>query len=216
MTRSIAAHPFGDPQTVEVAADPTDPAMVHVTWKVGAADDLTLLGIHLGVLPEDRVMLDGAIDYDEGDAALVQQAPEVHSYLLEHVEVAAGGQSCDGRVDASGDLITDGADLVFTCSQPVASATVTVSTLTDLHPAYRALATGPDGQHQVYGADAPVHDWALGAATGATPGSSTGASTGASAALQIGGVLGAVLLVVVAGTLVVRRRRQATPITPNP
>lgn len=218
---SLAAHPFGDPQTVSVAGDPHDPAVVHVTWKVGAADDLTLLGIHLGVLPEDRVMLDGAIDYDDGDAKLVQQAPEVHTYLLEHVTVASGGRACPGRVEASGDLIADGADLVFTCPRPAASATVTVSTLTDLHPAYRTLATGPDGQHQVYGADAPTHDWSLGERTSMTTSttiatSSTG-STGSSAALQIGGVLGAVLLVAVAGTLVARQRRRATPTpTPNP
>jgi hypothetical protein len=212
---TLAAHPFGDPQTVEVAPDPTDAAVVHVTWKVGAADDLTLLGIHLGVLPEDRVMLDGAIEYDDGDAALVQQAPQVRTYLLEHVEVASAGQDCPGSAEASGDLIADGADLVFTCPQPAASATVTVSTLTDLHPAYRTLATGPDGQHQVYGADAPTHDWSLGTTTTTAVISTTTSSTGSSAALQIGGVLGAVLLVAVAGTLVARRRRRAT-LTPTP
>ena len=214
---SLAAHPFGDPQTVSVAGDAHDPAVVHVTWKVGAADDLTLLGIHLGVLPADRVMLDGAIEYDDGDAALVQQAPQVHTYLLEHVEVSNDGRDCPGSVEASGDLIADGADLVFTCAQPAASATVTVSTLTDLHPAYRTLATGPDGQHQVYGADAPTHAWSLGTSTTTAAGSTTTASsTGSSAALQIGGVLGAVLLVAVAGSLVARRRRRATPTTPNP
>lgn len=213
---TVAAHPFGDPQTVEVARDVDDPAVVHVTWKVGAADDLTLLGIHVGVLPEDRVMLDGAIQYDDGDAAVVQQAPEVHSYLLDHVTVSAGGRDCPGEVAASGDLIADGADLVFTCAQPAATATVAVSTLTDLHPAYRTLATGPDGQHQVYGADAPTHEWSLGVtSTGSTNTTSTTSSTGSSAALQIGGVLGAVLLVAVAGTLVARQRRRATP-TPNP
>ncbi|MCR1786199.1 hypothetical protein KVF89_26950 [Nocardioides carbamazepini] len=212
----IAAHPFGDPQTVEIAADADDPAVVHVTWKVGAADDLTLLGIHLGVLPEDRVMLDGAITYDDGDAALVEQAPEVEEYLLEHVTVSAAGQACAGRVEATGDLIVDGADLVFACAEAPGLATVAVSTLTDLHPAYRTLATGPDGQHQVYGADAPSHDWSLGVA-GTGDGTTGGApreqslGTGSSAALQIGGVLGAVLLVAVAGAVVARRRRRLPP-----
>ncbi len=213
-----AAHPFGDPQTVEIAPDSADPAVVHVTWKVGAADDLTLLGIHLGVLPEDRVMLDGAISYEDGDAALVQQAPEVHSYLLEHVGVSSGGRTCAGSVEASGDLIADGADIVFTCPAPAASATVTVSTLTDLHPAYRTLASGPKGQHQVYGADAPTHDWSLGISSTGSPSSPGGVSaasdTGSSAALQIGGVLGAVLLLVVTGAVVVRRRRRPLPPTP--
>lgn len=216
MTGLVATHPFGDPQSVEIAADATDPAVVHVTWKVGAADDLTLLGIHLGVLPEDRVMLDGAIEYDDGDAALVQQSPEVAAYLLDNVAVGTDGRECPGRVDATGDLIADGADLVFTCAGPAASATVTVSTLTDLHPAYRTLATGPDGQHHVYGSDAASHDWSLGTtgSTGATREQSLG--TGASAGLQIGGVLGAALLVAVVGTLVARRRRGTPPPTPNP
>ncbi|WGX97706.1 hypothetical protein [Nocardioides sp. L-11A] len=219
MTGPLAAHPFGDPQTVEIAAGADDPSVVHVTWKVGAADDLTLLGIHLGVLPEDRVMLDGAISYDAGDAALVEQAPEVQAYLLEHVTVRAAGQECAGRVEATGDLIADGADLVFSCAVPPEVATVAVDTLTDLHPAYRTLATGPDGQHQVYGADAPSHDWTLAVGTGVGPAGTTtraqSLDTGTSAALQIGGVLGAVLLVAVAGAAVARRRRRVTP-TPTP
>ncbi|MBM7516561.1 hypothetical protein [Nocardioides nitrophenolicus] len=209
----IAAHPFGDPQTVDISADPADPAVVHVTWKVGAADDLTLLGIELGVLPEDRVLLDGAITYDDGDAALVQRAPQVETYLLDHVAVSSAGEQCPGQLAESGDLIADGADLVFSCAGPVAAASVEVTTLTDLHPAYRTLATGPDGQHQVYGSDAASHDWSLGGTATATSGDTT--HTGSSAALQIGGVLGAALLVAVLGTLVARRRRQAT-VTPTP
>lgn len=222
----LAAHPFGDPQTVEVARDDSDPAVVHVTWKVGAPDDLTLLGIHLGVLPEDRVLLDGAIQYDAADAALVSEAPELEAYLLDHVAVSAGGTACTGVVAGVGDLVDDGADLAFACDSAPASATVEVTTLTDLHPAYRTLATGPDGQHQVYAAGAASYDWALGdsgpPATG-TSSSTSGDSpaeaslgTGQSAALQIGGVLGAVLLLAATGTLVARSRRRRTPSTPTP
>lgn len=213
----LAAHPFGDPQTLEVTRDGSDPSVVHVTWKVGAADDLTLLGIHLGVLPEDRVMLDGAISYDAADAALVAESPQLADYALEHVIVTSGGQECAGAVDAVGDLATEGADLAFSCSAPVERVSVEVTTLTDLHPAYRTLATGPDGQHAVYGSDSTVHDWALPAVPGSTtattgsdaPEESLGAGT--SAALQMGGVLGAVLLLGAAGTLVVRARRRPSP-----
>jgi hypothetical protein len=209
----IAAHPFGDPQTLTVTRDDDDPAVVHLTWKVGAADDLTLLGIHLGVLPEDRLMLDGAVAYDAGDAALVQQAPELASYLRAHLAVTASGTACVPRVGEAGDLVADGVDVAFTCPTAPASVAVTATTLTDLHPAYRALATGPGGQHQVYGSDAPTHEWALGVtAPGARP---TGA--GSSAALQIGGVLGAVLSAVVVGAVVARRRRRRevpSPLTP--
>lgn len=219
-----AAHPFGDPQTVEVARDGSDPSLVHVTWKVGAADDLTLLGIHLGVLPEDRVLLDGAIRYDAADAALVSEAPELEAYLLDHVAVSAGGSGCDGSVAAVGDLVDAGADLTFACDAVAASATVEVTTLTDLHPAYRTLATGPDGQHQVYAAGAASYDWALGPAGATATRTSTGddspleasLGTGQSAVLQIGGVLGAVLLLAGTAALVVRVRRRRTPSTPTP
>lgn len=221
-----AAHPFGDPQTVEVARDEGDPSVVHVTWKVGAADDLTLLGIHLGVLPEGRVLLDGAIQYDAADAALVSEAPELATYLLDHVAVSAGGSGCAGSVAAVGDLVDDGADLTFACDAPAASATVEVTTLTDLHPAYRTLATGPDGQHQVYAAGAASYDWALGATGSTTSGTGTSAGddstaeaslgTGQSAALQIGGVLGVALLLAGTGALAVRARRRRTPSTPTP
>lgn len=214
-----AAHPFGDPQTVEVARDAGDPTVVHVTWKVGAADDLTLLGIHLGVLPEDRVLLDGAIRYDAADAALVSRAPELEAYLLDHVRVSAPGGGCTGSVAEVGDLIDDGADLAFACDAAPARATVEVTTLTDLHPAYRTLATGPDGQHQVYAADAASYTWALGASGTSTSGDSPAEAslgTGQSAALQIGGVLGAVLLLAGIGSLVLRARRRRSPSTPTP
>ena len=216
-----AAHPFGDPQTVEIARDGSDSAVVHVTWKVGAADDLTLLGIELGVLPQDRVMLDGAVSYDAEDAALVSRAPELSTYLLDHVAVEASGTACTGVVTVVGDLVADGADLAFTCPAAPASAQVEVTTLTDLHPAYRTLATGPSGQHQVYGVDDATHDWSLGpvpAGARTTADATTEASlgTGASAALQIGGVLGAVLLVAGIGSLVVRARRRRVPSVPHP
>lgn len=220
----MRAHPFGDPQTLEVSADASDPAVVHLTWKVGAADDLTLLGIHLGVLPEDRVMLDGAVTYDAGDPALVADSPEVADYALDHVVVRSAGADCAGEVAEVGDLTAEGARLVFTCPAPVASATVEVTTLTDLHPAYRTLATGPDGQHQVYAAGAGSYEWVLGtASTGSTTGTSAGDTparatldTGQSAVLQIGGVLGAVLLLAGIGTFAARARRRRTPSTPTP
>lgn len=207
----IRLHPFGDPQTVAVAAG-ADPTQVQVTWKVGAADDLTLLGIHLGLLPEERVMLDGAISYDAGDAEAVAGSTELADYVLDHVAVRTTGP-CAGEVTSVGDLVVDGAVLTFTCPEPVGDAEVQVSTLTDLHPAYRALATGPGDQHAVYEQGGDVHTWTL--ATGATAGPTTAVSatppaldTGASAALQLGGVLGGLLLVAGAAVLVTRRRRQ--------
>lgn len=209
----IARHPFGDPQTVEISASG---GTVQVHWQVGGQDDLTLLGIHLGVLPDERIMLDGAIVYDDGDGALVAAAPELEDYLLDHVAVAAGGQGCAGEVTAVGDLTADeGANLSFTCPVDAASVTVTVTTLTDLHPAYRTLATGPDGQRAAYGRTQDSHEWAVPVAAGdARAGADTDSTApvaadsgdlGQSAALQMGAV-GALLLILVAGAVALRRR----------
>lgn len=223
----IARHPFGDPQTVEISA--TD-GTVQVHWEVGGQDDLTLLGIHLGVLPEDRIMLDGAIVYDEDDGDLVASAPEFEDYLLDHIGVTADGLDCAGEVTGVGDLTADeGADLSFTCPADAAAATVTVTMLTDLHPAYRTLATGPEGQRAAYSRTQDSHEWALPVTAGdmsttvaGTSGSGSAASPvsdgddlGQSAALQMGAV-GAVLLILVAGAVALRRRSQrTTPSTPE-
>lgn len=214
----IVLHPFGDPQTLDVAVAPADPATVVVTWKVGAADDLTLLGVHLGVLPDSRVMLDGAIQYDAADAETVARAPSTQEYLLEHIDVLEPG--CEGRVQHVGDLVEEGAAVAFTCDQPLSEVAVRSTTLTDLHPAYRALATGPGGQRAAYAQDTDTHTWSLDAV--ATPASAAagiptalpGTDAGASAAVQIGAVLGAVVLLLVLGGLLgflLRRRRQAAP-----
>jgi hypothetical protein len=219
------AHPFGDPQTVTVSGGD---GTVRVVWRAGMVDDLTLLGIHLGVLPEDRVMLDGAITYEDGDPAAIAAADELHDYLLDRIGVSAGGADCSGEVVEVGDLLEDGATLDFACSAPLAPATVTVRTLTDLHPAYRTLATGPGGQRAAYAESSDAHEFTLTGeappvagtdADGATPdgGSAPAAqSLGASAALQIGAVLGVLLTTVVGAALVRRRRGRTTTPTPTP
>lgn len=235
----VDAHPFGDPQTIEVGrSGPT----VQVVWRVGMSDDLTLLGISLGVLPEDRVLLDGAITYEDGDATAVAESAELHDYLLEHIEVAVDGETCTGEVVAVGDLIKQGATLQFGCPDAAGrpalpqTADVEVSTLLDLHEAYRTLASGPDGQRTVYSADATSHTWQLpeasaalvdaGATAAAAPPPASGEHAapddtndtdgphlGRSAAIQMGAVLGLSFLVL-AGVLWLRRHR-TTPLTPT-
>lgn len=210
----LPLHPFGDPQTVVISRDDTRQDVVRLHWKVGADDDLTLLGISLGVLPEDRLMLDGAVSYDASDAAAVSQSDAVARYLLDHLAVSAGDQECTGQVTEVGDLVDEGARVEFTCPEPVDEATVSVSTLTDLHEAYRTLATAPDGQRGVYEKGSDTQTWQLGAFHGSAADQPLGA--GASAALQIGGVLGAVVLVAAGGALVARRRRRRSTPSPTP
>ena len=193
-----SAHPFGDPQTVAIAADPARPDVVRVHWKVGGLDDLTVLGVALGLLPQDRVLLDGAVFYEDSDAATIGPSPAFAAYLLKQVTVTSDGQECAGTVAPSTDLARAGAAIAYTCPAAVGVATVAVRTLTDLNPAYRTLAAGPGGARAVYTSDAYSHEWTL---------SAVRSGAGRSAALQIGAVAVGLLVVAAAFVLLRRRRR---------
>jgi len=193
------AHPFGDPQTVEISAEDD---VVRVRWRFGGADDLTLLAISLGLLPESRVMLDGAVFPEEADIGVLAEADVFSDYLLDRIRVTG----CRGAVESTDDLATEGAVVAYACAAPVESAEVTVRMLTDLHPAYRTMAVGPQGQRAVYDADEEVHEWALGdAAAESAP------DLGRSAAVQLGATSGIVLAAAAAGLLLVRRQRRRVP-----
>jgi hypothetical protein len=194
------AHPFGDPQTVAVALDQDHPDVVRVKWRVGGLDDLTVLGVALGVLPRNRVMLDGAVFFRDADAAAIGRSDKFAGYLLKQITVGSGGQACAGAVEPPAGLARTGVTIDYTCSRPVGTATVAVRMLTDLNPAYRTLATGPAGQRAVYGQGESTHDWTLG---GAPP--SGEASLGRSAAVQIALVAGGVLLAAAAALVLARR-----------
>ncbi|WP_127508491.1 hypothetical protein [Actinoplanes solisilvae] len=155
------AHPFGDPQTVAIDADPARPHVVRVKWKVGGLDDLTLLGVKIGVLPEDRVFLDGAVFYQDSDEAAIAPSGQFADYLLRQIVVTGGGEKCAGTVEPPTELAKRGATVDFTCPAAVGKVDVAVRTLLDLHPAYRTLATGPGGQRAVYQADTATHEWKL-------------------------------------------------------
>jgi hypothetical protein len=210
------AHPFGDPQTVAIALDEDRPEVVRVRWKVGGLDDLTLLGVELGLLPHDRVMLDGAVFFRDSDAAAIGPSGALAAYLLKQITVGSGGRGCAGAVDPPADLAKTGVVIDYACPEPVGTATITVRTLTDLNPAYRTLATGPDGERAVYGSGQYSHDWVLGdtsAAPGAGPASPAvagDAHLGRSAAVQIAAVAGGVLLAAVAALVLFRRLRRRT------
>ncbi|MEV0157006.1 hypothetical protein AB0H57_25200 [Micromonospora sp. NPDC050686] len=193
-----SAHPFGAPQQIEVAGQ--GDRGVRVRWLVGGTDDLTLLGIALGVLPGDRVMLDGAVSYRDSDAEAVAGAPEFARYLTERIAVVQGGRPCPGRVRVADDLAGGGAEVAYTCPAPVGTVTVTSRMLTDLHEAYRTLARGPDGQKAVYDAAHESADWTFGPATG------SGRSAARESAWQLA-VVGGVVLAAVVAAVVWRRRR---------
>lgn len=193
------AHPFGDPQRVEIGGQGDT---VRIRW-AAAGDDLTALALHLRVLDDQRsfVYQDGALvpeESDRADAVVLAQAPEFTDYLLERIEVRGGDGECAGRVTSTEDLIADGARLTFTCPGAAPTAQVAVRTLVDIHPAYRTLASADGGQRQVYTADAAVFEWRL---TGA------GGGLARSAAVQISAIAVGTLGVPAAALLVWRRRR---------
>lgn len=198
------AHPFGDPQTVAVALDTSDPSVVHVRWKVGGLDDLTLLGVALGVLPQDRVLLDGATIFQPSDAATVGPSAQFAGYLTKQITVVDREQPCPATVKPPGDLVKDGVTVDYRCDGPVGTATIAVRTLTDLNPAYKTLASGPDGEHAVYGQGNESHDWVLSGADG-VPANQTHPAT--SAALQIAIVLAGVIVVAGAAAALMRQRK---------
>jgi hypothetical protein len=192
-----SAHPFGAPQQIKVAGEGDHG--VRVRWVVGGTDDLTLLGIALGVLPQDRVMLDGAVSYEASDAETVAEAPEFARYLTERVTVTQDGRSCKGEANVADDLAADGAQVLFTCSEPVSTVTVTSRMLTDLHTSYRTLARGPEGQKAVYDATHESADWTISADTGPVSTRTVAAVSSGRSALQLSVVGGALLAAVAAG-----------------
>ncbi|MEO3769190.1 hypothetical protein [Micromonospora sp. B9E7] len=199
-----AAHPFGDPQTVSITLDEQRPDVVRVRWRVGGPDDLTLLGVSLGLLPTDRVLLDGAVDYRTTDPAVIAASEQFPAYLLRQITVADGARPCLGAVAPLKALARTGATIDYTCPGPVGTVTVAVRMLTDLNPAYRAMATGPGGQRAVYGSGEDSHDWTL---AGAAPAVGS-TNRGRSAAVQLAAVVGGALLVAVGALLVSRRLRR--------
>ncbi|MFC5265543.1 hypothetical protein ACFPJ1_25825 [Kribbella qitaiheensis] len=201
------AHPFGDPQTVAIALDREHPQVVQVRWKVGGLDDLTLLGVALGLVPQDRVMLDGAVFFQDSDAAAISASGKFNEYLLKQITVDSGGQACAGSVQPPSDLAKTGVAIEYTCPETVGAASVTVRMLTDLNPAYRTLATGPNGERAVYAADQVSHDWVL----DSTQATASTTHAGRSAVVQIAAVVGGVVLVAAAllGFRRVSRRRRA-------
>ncbi|GAA0489867.1 hypothetical protein Ade02nite_24680 [Paractinoplanes deccanensis] len=196
------AHPFGDPQTVAISLDQQRPDVVHVKWRVGGPDDLTALGVALGLLPEDRAKADGTVDYRYTDAGVVAASGKFADYFLQRIAVTDGTRECAGEVEQPIQaLALKGATAEFACPAPIRSATVAVRMLTDLNPAYRTLATGPQGQRYVYEGGNDSHAWTFVGAPRTSP--------AGSAFVQLTAVIGAILALVAVGLLAVRRVRRA-------
>lgn len=199
-----AAHPLGPPQTLHLAAQGS---RVDLTWHA-AVDDLVALGLEIGVLGEARTFVydQGVLVAEESDpseAALLAEAPELRDYLLSHIVVRQNGTVCTGRVIVTDRLVEDGARLRYDCPDPIDTIVVETSTLTDVHPAYRTLATSVDAQRAVYTADHREQAWDL--SNGAEGGSAFRADALPLSAAGVAAVLAAVLA---AGAAWRRRHRR--------
>ncbi|MEU6347031.1 hypothetical protein ABZ883_39505 [Streptomyces sp. NPDC046977] len=75
-------------------------------------------------------------------AERLQKSPAIRDYLLKHIAVAQAGRACHGAVIGGlEDFLARGAQVAFDCPAPVVDVDVTISSLTDLHPAYRTMLT---------------------------------------------------------------------------
>jgi hypothetical protein len=158
------AHSAGGPLTLHLSA--TDRQIVAV-W-TAPADDLITLAVHLRVFdgPLTYVYQDGVLVPEESDSAITDilaASPEFATYLLERVRVSAGDDpsACAGSVDSTTNLATAGVRLSFACPARVTTAEVSVSTLFDLDPTYRILATDVAGASYIYTSAAAVHTWSF-------------------------------------------------------
>ena len=197
------AHPFGDPQTVAVASDPAHPEVVRLRWRVGGTDDLTLLGVSLGILPPDRVMLDGAVFFRDTDAPAIAAAP-AFGQLPAHPDHRRERQTGLRRNTSSRPATWPGPAPPSTTPVPARSArprSWCARSPTCTPPTRRWPPARPASARSTAPSDS--HDWVLG-----DPPADGSAHPGRAAAVQLSAVLGAVLLVAAGAVLVLRRVRR--------
>lgn len=198
---AASAHPLGPPQQVVLSLAASD--QVQVNWKSGAPDDLSWLAYDLGLLPADRVMLDGAINPSPTDAELLNDSPALSEYLLRQMQVSDAQGSCAAKVTDIHDMATTGATVVFTCSGPVTQARVKLQLLTDLEATYATIATGPDGKQANYTGYTDSFEWSFDPTRAAAP------ATAGFDWTTVVGIAALIGLPVLAGALIWRLRQRA-------
>lgn len=132
-------------------------------WRA-ESDDLVALGLATGALGSREVFVyDAHGQLEEGPAGDTAEerlpgAPELETYLREHVGVMQAGVPCRaGQVDTAA-LPEGDARLVYDCPELIRSLQVSISTLTDLDPAYRtvSLSAGPNAARSIHTKAEPV------------------------------------------------------------
>ena len=197
---SAIAHPSGEfgPPTARFSAD----GRTVIIDPAAPPDDAAAIGTTIGLLPEGSMEAFLLEDEDgqptEDQIRELSVSPELRAYFLEHVEVRQDGQACAGEARPAEDLLADGAQLTFTCDDPVEVVDVRITVLHDVDPRYATF--GLDGSRWtvLFTVAQPEHAWDASAAA---------SGTGLTALLAIvGGVL---LVLAVFGWVLVGRRRSS-------
>jgi hypothetical protein len=152
-------HAFGDPPRAWLRAEGQ---VVTLDW-IAEADDAAAVGHAIGLLPIDAVWafieeLPEDLPTEEQTRAL-SEAPELETYLLEHVQIRQDGRACTGVAEPATDFIADGAQLRFACPEPVEQAAVRITLLHDEDPAYRTFAVDGTDQLTIHSIAQPEHVW---------------------------------------------------------
>lgn len=184
------AHPFGPPSRASLVAAGD---VVELRWR-SAPDDAEVLLALAGAGSS------GASFELAGAGAGARGRGDIADHLLERVAVDQTGVACAGEVDGIDQLDGDGARFTFRCPSPVGEVDVRIGLLVDVHAAYRTIASGPNGQQQLYTAEALTHRWSL---SGGSP--QGGTAAGRAAWLLVGA--GAVVAAAVPYALARHRRR---------
>ena len=154
-----SGHAFGDPPRAWLSAEGR---VVTLDW-VAEDDDAAAVGHAIGLLPIDA-MWAFIEDLPEEQPTPEQTrtlsaAPELRQYLLDHVQIHQDGHDCAGVAEPAADFIADGAQLRFTCPDPVQQARVRITLLHDQDPAYRTFAVDGTDQLTIHSAAQPEHPW---------------------------------------------------------
>ncbi|MEU4097517.1 hypothetical protein [Streptomyces sp. NPDC026673] len=182
---SAAAHPFGPPSTAQAGVQGS---RLVIAWNTDKLDWVAL-GESLGVFGGRD---SGGNSSNLSFAQRLQRSTAVRDYLLRHIAVAQAGRPCHGTVvGGMEDFLARGAQVAFDCPAPVVDVQVTISALTDLHPAYRTMLTsaGPaEPQQTLFTSARPTTQVRFTASGGSVRGTVVAFSIGTfAAALAIGG-----------------------------
>jgi hypothetical protein len=199
------AHPFGPPPTARIWAEGD---VVTIDW-AAAPDDLALIGVELGLLPEDTpdayLEAPTQVAPERAHEEQMSRSPELVDYLLERVRVIQRGRDCEGGVEPIERFLTRGATVVHRCAEPVTEVEVEIGLLHDVHPAYRTFAFSASDEAEpsqaVFTAASPRHTWRFGATA---DGTAEGRARGAGTVGLI--ILGLVAVLAVAGAELFGRR----------